>query len=161
MERLWKGRSMYGVEPNGLADPDIIPLHSGVEAKGESPTDGPSHGSSHTSFMVQTPFQVPPSSSISNSMPSGPPPIVYAASPLPQSLYPSVVQVYTDNHRSFPASISFPSQDPLSGKSSSPLANPLPEPPRESPYTPSTTSDSRGGHATDYWTKYAGATKAH
>lgn len=160
MERLWKARSMYGIEPNGMTSAPTpgrssTGAFSAVKNMGDPPAHAAVHGSSHTSFMVQTPFQSQPSH-IYHSMPAAPPPIIYASSPsLPHTLNHSSIYSYPNGQRSFPNSISSP--DPLaSSLTSRPhLVNPLPEPPRESTYEPSplptTRLDSKSGRSAEYW----------
>ncbi|THV07621.1 hypothetical protein K435DRAFT_788517 [Dendrothele bispora CBS 962.96] len=65
MERLYKGRSLYGVDPNtnGTAapPPPVLPTAGGsssdptLNRSGTTASKG-AHGSSHTSFMVSSPF---------------------------------------------------------------------------------------------------------
>ncbi|KAJ6621111.1 hypothetical protein B0H10DRAFT_2215379 [Mycena sp. CBHHK59/15] len=138
MDRLWKARSMSGMEPNGVA---VAPMPSGPVPP-EKHTQGlPAvYGSSHTAFMVSTPFQQSSSSQIYHSMPHGPPPAVYPAG--------------------YPSSNGFPRAPPLDHASNTsvprpPLANPLPEPPRESPYEPAPLT------LPEYWGKHTTVTTAH
>ncbi|KAJ7631214.1 hypothetical protein FB45DRAFT_917841 [Roridomyces roridus] len=96
MERLWKARSMSGMEPNNIvAAAPPVPI-----SKGEDPHAV--YGSSRTAFLVSTPFQAQDT--------NGLPPR---------------------------------------------LANPLPEPPRESPYQPAPLS------LPEYWSKQHSVTTAH
>ncbi|KAJ7161335.1 hypothetical protein C8R43DRAFT_992478 [Mycena crocata] len=142
MDRLWKARSMSGMEPNGVA---VAPLAAAPAPNGKNAA----HGSSHTAFMVSTPFQQSSSSQIYHSMPPAPPPVVYPAAYLPQN-------GYSNTHRASPTSDSASSNsNPISLRG--PLANPLPEPPRESPYEPAPLS------LPEYWSsKHAtGVTTAH
>lgn len=135
MDRLWKARSLYGNETNGLVAPLSVNVPSGI-AMNETGTSKGVHGSSHTSFTVQNSFQSqPPGSHIYHSMPAVPPPIIYSNQP----------QTYPESHDTHPL-----------------LANPLPEPPRESPYQPAPLPhnfmDSNSVRATEHWTKYGGFT---
>ncbi|KAF7337449.1 Apolipoprotein n-acyltransferase [Mycena sanguinolenta] len=147
MDRLWKARSMSGMEANGVAvTPGPAPPVPPMPAPNGRSTENPPavYGSSHTAFMVSTPFQPPASSTpLYHSMPPAPPPAVYPAG------YPFDVGTPSTNHAS-------PATSEHSSLSSQPLANPLPEPPRESPYEPAPLS------IPDYWGKYAtAATTAH
>lgn len=158
MERLWKARSMYGTEPNGIT-PTLIPSPPAKD-------DEALHGSSHTAFMVQTPFTTQTQSSqIYHSMPTAPPPIIYASTPsLPIAHHTTPPKGYSNTSRSFPNLLS-PDQRTLSTTIRSPLANPLPEPPRESTYEPSPLSavllDSPSVRSSEYWSKFSGVTTAH
>ncbi|KAJ6520061.1 hypothetical protein C8R45DRAFT_1085966 [Mycena sanguinolenta] len=148
MDRLWKARSMSGMEANGIAAAPVPPSVPPVPVpNGRSTEDLPAvYGSSHTAFMVSTPFQPPSSSTpIYYSMPPAPPSVVYPAG------YPFDVGTPSTNHAS-PSS-----SEHASLSSHQPLPNPLPEPPRESPYEPAPLT------LPDYWGKYAAAsvTTAH
>lgn len=144
LERLYKGRSMYGMDANmdTAAPIPTVPVAStsvnGMSGSAAS-KHGAIHGSSHTSFVVQTgPTQ------IYHSMPTQPPPIIYG-SPVGQT----------------PLSSSPPAPDFFIR-----APNPLPEPPREiltPPRISQTFSDSsnKSGRPTEYWTKYAEVTTAH
>ncbi|TFK36904.1 hypothetical protein BDQ12DRAFT_736641 [Crucibulum laeve] len=161
MERLWKARSMYGNEPNGAPN-NYIPT-SGSVVSDDTPTHGAMYGSSHTAFVVQTPFYGQPMQQIYHSMPAAPPPIIYSSPPSVPSIHDSV--------SSYEQSAAMRSYQPMYGSppnsrnsSSTPRApNPLPEPPRESPYQPAplpplTSTNGRP----DYWTtKYTGITTTH
>ncbi|KAF7311081.1 Apolipoprotein n-acyltransferase [Mycena chlorophos] len=119
MDRLWKARSLYSAEPNGImTPPPPVPSKDavGVQQLGV-------HGSSHTAFMMSAPFQ----------QQQQPPPLYHSMPPPPAPM------VYTNG-----ASSSLP-----------PLSNPLPEPPRESPYQPDPLT------LGEYWSKHANATTAH
>ncbi|KAJ6503290.1 hypothetical protein C8R47DRAFT_1007333 [Mycena vitilis] len=141
MDRLWKARSMSGMEANGVNAAPITPPHVPVP-NGRNAQDPPTiYGSSHTAFAVSAPFQQPSSSPIYHSMPNGPPPVVYPPGYATPNGYSNT------NNRASPLS------DVASSKSTSPrapLANPLPEPPRESPYEPAPLSWSK--HATSVTT---------
>ncbi|KAJ7446411.1 hypothetical protein B0H11DRAFT_2084613 [Mycena galericulata] len=142
MDRLWKARSMSGMEPNGIAAatmPPTAPVSNGT--KGD---DLPVlYGSSHTAFMVSTPFQQPSASQIYHSMPPAPPPVIYPAAYSPNG-YSNTNRGSTSDHASSNA---------ISPRA--PLANPLPEPPRESPYEPAPLT------LPEYWNKHASVTTAH
>jgi hypothetical protein len=173
MDRLYKGRSMhYGAEPNGMMT-SPAPIASSIEhsngLNGEITRDNGSilsagHGSSHTSFM-QTSFQSQPQANAYYSQAAvPPPPIIY--SPQSSSYPPSQSLQYPPHHspnsyQSFANHSTFP-MDPTQRP---PLANPLPEPPRESSYAPTplplVLTDTRSGHSVDYWTKFTGVTTAH
>ncbi|KAF7307135.1 Apolipoprotein n-acyltransferase [Mycena indigotica] len=118
MDRLWKARSVGGIEPSNFVVPPPLPSKDKVVDVQQLGV----HGSSHTAFVMSAPFHQPPP--IYHSMPPPPAPMAYA----------------NGAHR---ASTSLP-----------PLSNPLPEPPRESSYSPAPLS-------TDYWGKHANATTAH
>jgi hypothetical protein len=137
MDRLWKARSMSGMEPNGIAAPPMPP-----PVQGQATSDPPAvHGSSHTAFMVSTPFQQPSSSQIYHSMPPSPPSVVYPAGYASPNGYSNTNRASPSDHAT----------NPLSPR----LANPLPEPPRESPYEPAPLA------LPEYWGKQAGVTTAH
>ncbi|KAF7303287.1 Apolipoprotein n-acyltransferase [Mycena kentingensis (nom. inval.)] len=119
MDRLWKARSMSGMEPNGAIPPPLPTKEKAVEVQ----QLGGVHGSSHTAFLMSAPFQPQP------------PPIYHSMPPAP---YPAG---YANGSNSRVTSSSPPTLPPLS--------NPLPEPPRESPYQPAplTLPDYWGKHA--------------
>ncbi|KAF5385455.1 hypothetical protein D9757_005426 [Collybiopsis confluens] len=142
MERLYKGRSMYGIEQN---DQTVVPVPA-VPAT-TSKHDVAIHGSSHTSFVMQN-FGSQGSSmtQIYHSIPAQPP-----TTSLPA---PSASRTVTASTSPLTASAS----DILSLPR---LSNPLPEPPRET-LTPTrisqTFSDSntaKNGRPSEYWTSYA------
>ncbi|KAJ7675372.1 hypothetical protein B0H17DRAFT_1081174 [Mycena rosella] len=144
MDRLWKARSMSGMEVNGLATAAAAAPVPPVPSKS---TEEPAalYGSSHTAFMVPTPFQQqqqPSASQIYHSMPPAPPSVVYPAGYSPAHSYAST------NRASAGSDL---------GSSPLPLRapNPLPEPPRESPYEPAPLN------LPEYWSKHAGITTAH
>ncbi|KAK0466419.1 uncharacterized protein EV420DRAFT_1475132 [Desarmillaria tabescens] len=153
MERLFKARSMYGLEREASSSapaPAPAPTSNGNDVNGKS------HGSSHTSYTVQNAFQnhhQPPHSHIYHSMPTSPPAIVYSSGSQTQSLPQNLNHINT--------SPSF-NQSPYTDFLPPSRPNPLPEPPRESPYRPAPLDallDSTA--ASEYWTKYAGVTTAH
>ncbi|KAK7064021.1 apolipo protein n-acyltransferase [Favolaschia claudopus] len=146
MDRLWKARSMGGMEASVVAPP---PMPSVSATNGKVAENPPAlYGSSHTAFMVSTPFQPPAASTpIYHSMPPAPPPIVYPAG------YASP-NGYASPSRASPSS-EHPSSSSNGISSRPPLANPLPEPPRESPYEPAPLTHP------EYWGKHASATTAH
>jgi len=154
MDRLWKARSMSGMEANGVAAsaaaaPPMPPAHApNGRNSGDQTT---AYGSSHTAFMVSTPFQQASSSApIYHSMPPAPPPLVYPAGYASPNGYGS------------PTNRASPSSEHASASSNGisprpPLANPLPEPPRESSYEPAPLT------LPEYWSKHASSvtTTAH
>ncbi|KAI0931823.1 hypothetical protein AcV5_004783 [Taiwanofungus camphoratus] len=181
MERLWKARSMaYGPDgaaivstpptigdnsrPSTLVSTDMhgagtIPSVTDLYRATSLPVSSP--GSSHTYFVVQSPFQNthnPPHIQI----PVTPPPI-YASTSQPQrSGETSSPPRRRKAARSFSASVPFPSTnynpDPPSLTRTF-LANPLPDPPRLSPYQASPLPPSlvgTGDGSSDYWAQYAG-----
>lgn len=127
LERLWKAKSLYNAEPNGHAMPAMTISMPGPDGV----SDPTMHGSSHTSYVVQNTFQAqPPGSHIYHSMPTSPPPFIYASSSNVDhraSSIHSIPSIYSS--RSLDQMSSAPSQHPLT-------SNPLPEPPRESSYQP-------------------------
>lgn len=157
MERLWKARSMYGDGTDALGT-NMAPVNNTSSKFESTTTQNTIHGSSHTAFVVQTPFQSPPSH-IYHSMPTAPPPIIYS-SPSSHFTSPSnhPSQFFTPDHLSS-------DQRALSPGSRPPLSNPLPEPPRESSYEPAplppSILDIGSRRPTDYWTKYAGVATSH
>ncbi|KAF8215966.1 hypothetical protein K438DRAFT_1954652 [Mycena galopus ATCC 62051] len=190
MDRLWKARSMGGMEANGIniaaaaPIPAVPPVPVLPVANGNGngrPAEEPQavYGSSHTAFMVSTPFQQqqpqPPQSSSSSttpiyhSMPPAPPSVVYPAgyaSASPNGYSPSSTAAATpasttraspSSEHAFLAAIS-PSASSNALSPRAPLANPLPEPPRESPYEPAPLT-----RPDLYWGKHAaaGVTTAH
>ncbi|KAJ6575363.1 hypothetical protein B0H19DRAFT_1254924 [Mycena capillaripes] len=164
MDRLWKARSMSGMEANGVAAPPIpaAPMPASHVPNGQNAQDPPAiYGSSHTAFMVSTPFQQPPSSQIYHSMPnvaqpSSSPPIYHSMpnAPPPPLAYPAG---YTSpSGYSNTSNRASPSEHSSNGISPRPpLANPLPEPPRESSYEPAPLN------LPEYWGKHASVTTAH
>lgn len=162
MERLWKARSMYGMEPNGHGiGPATMPVNGPPNATAMTDANMPGvHGSSHTSYMVQNSFQGQhPSSQIYHSMPASPPPIIYSS--VPSLTQP---QHHPSSAPNYPVYHSAPDVTSLQSSRVS-LNNPLPEPPRESAFQPSPIArnllDSSSTRSADYWTKYPGVTTAH
>jgi hypothetical protein len=169
MDRLHKGKSMhFGVEPSSSA-PVKVSMGPSNDAHGTLARDNSarsaSHGSSHTSFLVAPPFQSQPL--YPEAVP--PPPIIYSSSqqtslfnPSPHSLQHSSEPPHIRHFHSSSMPSSFSSADITHTNSRRPLANPLPPPPRESPYSPSplppVLSDMNTGLVAEYWTKYAGMT---
>jgi len=163
MERLWKARSMYGLEPNAPTTNFIPGPGSTSSRSDDAPTQGAVHGSSHTAYLVQTPFQSGRGTQIYHSMPTGPPPIIYSSPASIPSIPDSIssYEPYEHVYRPYPPTTVDYRSPPSMPRP--PLNNPLPEPPRESPYDPATLTSSRGGkrQSNDYWTKYNGITTAH
>jgi hypothetical protein len=170
MDRLWKGKSMYygEPEPNGsvAAPPQtretrtFVPNMNTDLTRDNGTVRSSGHGSSHTSFMVQ-PFQgQAPANIFYSNMPSAPPPTIYSPTSFQQT--PSSVSYdYHQSYRSLPP-FALPPPDPLPDTLSRP--NPLPPPPRESSYRPSTLpplSDPGGRPTSDHWIKHPGVTTAH
>lgn len=157
MERLWKARSMaYGPDgvplvstPPTIGDasrpstvvstdahqPGTIPSTTDLHRAMSLPHD--THGSGHTYYMVQSPVQGFHSASQSAPV-IPPPPIIYSSIPQPQQPPPtSSPPRRRQVSRSFSDRVPFPIKD----RSSDPpsltrnyIVNPLPDPPRLSPY---------------------------
>ena len=166
MERLWKARSMYGLEPNAPTTNFIGSPGSSSSRSDDAHTQSAVHGSSHTAYVLPTPFQGRHSTQIYHSMPTAPPPIIYSSpasipsipdflssyDPYEQHTYPAYQSAPVD-YRSSPAAP--PPERPA-------LNNPLPEPPRESPFNSKKASlRPSSKHSNDYWTKYNGITTTH
>lgn len=152
MDRLWKGRSMYHgqPEPTFIASPPSSTKSPQAGSSQRDTSRAVDHGSSHTSYVVQ-PFQAHPipASVFYANMPSAPPPIIYAATS-PYGHIPHSSRDYNTS-RSLP-NFSFPVKE-----SSERTSNPLPAPPRESSYQPTSLqalADRSSGSASEYWTKY-------
>lgn len=163
MERLWKARSMYGLEPNAPTTNFIPGPGSTSSRSDEAPTQGAVYGSSHTAYMVQTPFQSGRGTQIYHSMPTGPPPIIYSSPASIPSIPDSIssYEPYEHVYRPYPPTAVDYRSPPSMPRPA--LNNPLPEPPRESSYDPATLTSTRGGkrQSNDHWTKYNGITTAH
>jgi len=150
MERLWKARSISGDKPTGYTAFPSISTPSMTEDNDIPGFQRAIHGSSHTAFVVQAPFQ--PQHSIYHSMPAAPPPIIYSPQySLPQTMtsthYQPKRSLYSTSIASNPKSLA------------SPVMNPLPEPPRESPYEPAPLPlPGSHGRSSDYWARLAGVT---
>ncbi|KDR85398.1 hypothetical protein GALMADRAFT_51774 [Galerina marginata CBS 339.88] len=164
MERLWKARSMYGLEPNAPTN-NVIPGSSSSSSKSDDvPTHNAVYGSSHTAYVVQTPFQAGLGSQIYHSMPTVPPPIIYSSPASIPSIPDSIssFEPYDYAYRSYTATSpsDFRTSPPMPRP---PLTNPLPEPPREAPFELKglKTTKPSNRHSNDYWTKYNGITTAH
>jgi hypothetical protein len=167
MERLWKARSLHGLEPNGTAN-QVIPEHGSNSSMSSDdipeidPSSPPqAHGSSHTAYLVPASFH-DPRPQIYHSMPTAPPPI-YFHSPASIPSIPDSLSTYEpyENLRFYPGPAQVAS--PLLLPSFLPTSNnPLPEPPRESPYKPALLSSSSPStkRSTEYWT-FNGITTAH
>jgi hypothetical protein len=168
MERLWKARSMYGLEPNAPTT-NFIPGPGSTSSQSDDvPTPSAVYGSSHTAYVVQAPFQSSRGAQIYHSMPTGPPPIIYSSPASIPSIPDSIssYEPYEHMYRPYPpTTVNY--RSPLSMARPPPnnplLNNPLPEPPRESQYDPPILTSTRGGkrQSNDYWTKYNGITTAH
>ena len=161
IERLWKARSMYGIEPNGNAN-TIIPDSSSSSSKSDdAPTHSAVYGSSHTAYVVQTPFQTS-GHQIYHSMPTAPPPIIYSSPASIPSIPDSIssYEPYDHVYRSVPSPPEYARSPPFTRP---PLSNPLPEPPRETPLDLKGLKMTRQSnrHSKDSWTKYNGVTTAH
>ncbi|KAF8167706.1 hypothetical protein B0H34DRAFT_792401 [Crassisporium funariophilum] len=146
MERLWRARSMYGLEPNAPTTNFIHGPGSTSSQSDDTPPHEAMYGSSHTAFVVQSPFQIH-GSQIYHSMPTGPPPIIYSS---PASI-PSIPDSLSSYDPYDPANIYRPYQTLANHKPAEPiprvpLNNPLPEPPRESPYEPAPLTSARQGN---------------
>ncbi|KAF9076068.1 hypothetical protein BDP27DRAFT_1313850 [Rhodocollybia butyracea] len=187
MERLHKGRSMYGNDQNGetvalVAAPTAVPVSSSLPKGPIGPTttnksNGALHGSSHTSFVVQN-FGNQGATHIYHSMPTQPPPIIYGSTSLPTGHTVSNVSLppraSSTSVVSPPPLSSSPRTSSLINSASSDFLinrtpNPLPEPPRETHTPPrisqtfSDTNTAKTGRPAEYWTTYAAAevTTAH
>ncbi|KAF4623135.1 hypothetical protein D9613_002162 [Agrocybe pediades] len=166
MERLWKGRSMYGHDPNGQVTNYIPETSSSSSRSDDVNTHSAVYGSSHTAYVVQSPFQTSNlGSQIYHSMPTGPPPIIYSS---PASI-PSIPDTFSsyepyDNvYRSYATASTIDYKSPPTIPRPS-LNNPLPEPPKESDIDLSSLKASAkpsSRHTNDYWTKYNGITTTH
>ncbi|KAJ7193369.1 hypothetical protein GGX14DRAFT_379197, partial [Mycena pura] len=140
LDRLWKARSLSGMEPNGFV---AAPMPAAGPVNGKHAEDQHAvYGSSHTAFMMSTPFQQKPAAQIYHSMPPGPPPIVYPAG------Y-AVPNDHSSTNRSSPSDRSSNSMSPPHPVVGN---NPLPEPPRESPYQPAPLT------LPEYWNKHTSVT---
>ncbi|KAJ7170117.1 hypothetical protein C8R46DRAFT_897134 [Mycena filopes] len=104
MDRLWKARSMSGMEPIGVATAPTSQAPPAANGKHAQPPPAV-YGSSHTAFMVNT-------------------------------------------NQSSASDLTATTTNPISPRGA--LANPLPEPPRESPYEPAPLK------LPDYWGKACG-----
>ncbi|KAK0198946.1 hypothetical protein F5146DRAFT_1131891 [Armillaria mellea] len=162
MERLFKARSMYGLEREATTAAPA-PTSNGNDANSQN-----AHGSSHTSYTVQNAFQnhQPVHSHIYHSMPPSPPAIVYSSGSQTQSLPQNLNHANTppsfhhspSSFNQSPSSFHSPYTDFLPPS----RPNPLPEPPRESSYRPAPLDALLDSTATsEYWTKFAGVTTAH
>jgi hypothetical protein len=162
MERLWRARSMYGLEPNAPTT-NFIPGPGSTSSRSDDTPPHPAiYGSSHTAFVVQTPFHGA-SAQIYHSMPTAPPPIIYS-SPASIPSIPDSLSSYEHYDPSYIYRSSPSSNFKASSAMSRPLLNnPLPQPPRESPYepVPLPPTKQRTRHTSDYWTKSSGITTAH
>ncbi|KAJ4485917.1 hypothetical protein J3R30DRAFT_1421968 [Lentinula aciculospora] len=180
MERLYKGRSMYGMEANGeaVAPPvmpvSFVPTSNGSIFPSTNKTNGATHGSSHTSFMVQNYANQGSATHIYHSMPTQPPPIVYATMSSPAGHVASSPPRASSSSSAIAASP--PRTSPPVSTSSSDLLsyirppNPLPEPPRETPTPPlarisQTFLDNNNSpkieRPAEYWTTFAEVSTAH
>ncbi|KAJ3728134.1 hypothetical protein DFJ43DRAFT_1001228 [Lentinula guzmanii] len=184
MERLYKGRSMYGMEPNGeaVAPTPAMPVPLVPTSNGQifpsvtSKNNGATHGSSHTSFVVQNFATQGSATQIYHSMPTQPPPIIYASTSSPAVHAPSVPSPPSASSSSSATAAPVPRTSPPVSASSSDILNfirppnPLPEPPRETPTPPlarisQSFSDSNNStkidRPTEYWTTFAEVSTAH
>lgn len=125
---------------------------------------GVNPGSSHTAFTVQSPFQPPNNGShlphphpMTNGSPHSPSPSS-AYSPSGASMNVQSPQSARSSNLSSPLSL----PDATTLLSSIPTrTNPLPEPPKESPYRPKTRTSHDTSNGLDLWTNYTGLTTAH
>ncbi|KAJ3985249.1 hypothetical protein F5890DRAFT_1409889 [Lentinula detonsa] len=184
MERLYKGRSMYGMEPNGeaVAPTPAMPVPLVPTSNGQifpsvtSKNNGATHGSSHTSFVVQNFATQGSATQIYHSMPTQPPPVIYASMSSPAVHAPSVSSPPSASSSSSATAAPVQRTSPPVSASSSDILNfirppnPLPEPPRETPTPPlarisQSFSDSNNStkidRPTEYWTTFAEVSTAH
>lgn len=190
-ERMWKGKSVYDAEnggatiPPGLASSyyDAVRQHeinaAAAAAANAMHANGVAmnpHGSSHTSYLVQSPFiaqhsglhQQPSYYAIPVA-----PTVMYPLSPYshPSPNTPPIPVTgpydYPNTYRSYGDAVSFPVQG-TDGQDQSRM-NPLPEPPRQSLYSTTSTEILRQMAAApsiadsdpstpEYWNVYAGIT---
>jgi len=168
MERLWKARSMYGLEPNGQVTNYIPESGSSSSRSDDVNTHSAVYGSSHTAYVVQSPFQTSNlGSQIYHSMPTGPPPIIYSSPAsipsIPDTFSSYEPYAYDNIYRSYATATTTDYTSPPSMPRPT-LNNPLPEPPRESAIDLSSLKAAAkpSKHTNnDYWTKYNGITTAH
>lgn len=164
MDRLWKGRSLaYGSEGTQVVYAQTIhgdgSLASNASIEGEMHRISAGHGSAHTSFKLQAPFQAPAAPSSSYGSMSNGSPIIYASD---HHTYPNGSHGY--GYNSYPDLATIPSEsDSVDSSPRRPRTNPLPEPPRMSPYTPAplpaSLSEHDSPHSAEYWANYAGVTR--
>lgn len=157
-DRLWKGQSAVIDHENRPYIPSTYdPRYSTFSVNstiGTHPAVDSMYGSNHTSYLMQSPFagNAPHPNSF-YAIPVAPPPTM---------VYPTVVQGspeaygYFHPYAAYSESVPpFPVQDPQSPQ------NPLPEPPRQSVYSPEPLRRGRPGSLDDpstpeYWSLYAG-----
>ncbi len=161
MDRLWKGRSMaYGLE-----GPHVVYAQSISDVGSATSVNALGHGSTHTSYKLQQGFPFPTTTApaaapgIYSSSPSPPPPPHHHPQQHQQQMMPSLYE-FPSGVRSYPDLANIPSIGTPSSTPSLPSRNPLPAPPRQSPYRPAPIPASfverDDGTAADYWSKYAG-----
>lgn len=157
-DRLWKGQSaVIDHESRPYIPSTYDPRYSTFSVNstiGTYPAVDSMYGSNHTSYMMQSPFAG-----------NGPHPNSFYAIPVappPTMVYPTVVQGspeaygYFHPYAAYSESVPpFPVTDPQSPQ------NPLPEPPRQSVYSPEPLRQGRPGSLDDpstpeYWNLYAG-----
>lgn len=164
IERLWKGRSMiYAPEgttashsrhhissdsrPSTIMSHDLHRASTIPSVGGEAVLSA--YGSSHTTYMM-SPYQGHPHAATYPQLPTSP-----RADRLANGVAPHPARYAPPSAHDLP---------PLG--TSPPRTNPLPEPPRLSPYKPSPLPASLAGPANgasspDFWNRYAGVTVTH
>ena len=151
MDRLWKGRSMA----SGLEGPQVVYAQSIGDVGSTTSVNGLGNGSAHTSYKLQPSFPFPtPTGVYSSSSPVPPLPLLQ---PMQQG---APLYEFPSGVRSYPDLASIPSIGSPESTPSTPSRNPLPAPPRQSPYRPAPVpasfveKDDRA--KAEYWSKYAG-----
>lgn len=164
-DRIWKGKTMY--------DPEAANIHGGGSSydprnsmySGHSNANGIGvpHAVAHGSaYVVQSPYYDPSHASLAHqrSFYAIPVSVTHHVSPPASHVYPPEAAFspgrydYPNTYRSYP--------ETLDMNSPPPLANPLPEPPRQAAYSPEPLVLDRQGPSEDpkltpeYWRFYAG-----
>lgn len=163
MDRLWKGRSVtYGLE-----GPQVVYAQSIGDVGSTTSVNGVGHGTAHTSYKIQQGFPFPTTSTVYSSPALAPSPQVQPMQQqqqYPQQSFGQTMQGalydFPSGVRSYPDLANIPSIGSPDSTPSMPTRNPLPAPPRQSPYRPGPVPASfveRDDRATaEYWSKYAG-----
>ena len=163
MDRLWKGRSVaYGLE-----GPQVVYAQSIGDVGSTTSVNGVGHGTAHTSYKIQQGFPFPTTSTVYSSSALAPSPQLQPTQQqqqYPQQSFGQTMQGalydFPSGVRSYPDLANIPSIGSPDSTPSMPTRNPLPVPPRQSPYRPGPVPASfveRDDRSTaEYWSKYAG-----
>ncbi|KAI0257039.1 hypothetical protein BJV78DRAFT_1277636 [Lactifluus subvellereus] len=149
MDRLWKGRSM------AYEGPQVVYAQSIGDVASTTSVNGVGNGSAHTSYKLQQSFPFPTPTGVYSPSSAAPPPS--SMQPMQQG---SPLYEFPSGVRSYPDLATIPSIGSPDSTPSTSSRNPLPPPPRLSPYRPgpipASFAEMDDRATAEYWSKYAG-----